>query len=203
MSVSVPSGGDDVAAELTTDRLVLRPVTAQPVEAILGGNRLPDWASDFPDEGDVVIARMLSTNGLPAGPARFGQRQLVERSSGLVVGGVGFFGPPKHGWVEIGYGVVPSRRSRGYATEAVHAMIDFAFRQDGVRSVRAGVELSNPASVRVLEKVGMTLVRRTADLADFAVEAGSMSPPVTQASAAVHLAATGTPPPATRVASYP
>ena len=172
-TISVPSGGGDAAAELTTDRLVLRPVTAQPVEAIVGGNRLPDWASDFPDEGDVVIARMLNTNGLPAGPARaFGQRQLVERSSGLVVGGVGFFGPPERGSVEIGYGVVPSRRSRGYATEAVHAMIEFAFRQDGVQSVRAGVELSNPASVRVLEKAGMTLLRRTADLADFAVEAG-------------------------------
>lgn len=174
MSTSVPSGDDDVAGELITDRLVLRPITAQPVEAIVGGNRLPDWARDYPDEGDVVIARMLTTNGLPAGPARaFGIRQMVERSSGLVVGGVGFFGPPADGSVEIGYGVVPSRRSRGYATEGVHAMIEFAFRQDGVQSVRAGVELSNPASVRVLEKAGMTLLRRTADLADFAVMAGA------------------------------
>lgn len=173
MTISLPSGGDDVAAELTTGRLVLRPITALPVEAIVGGNRLPDWASDYPDEGDVVIARMLTTNGLPAGSARaFGIRQMVERSSGLVVGGVGFFGPPADGSVEIGYGVVPSRRSRGYATEAVHAMIEFAFRQDGVRSVRAGVELSNPASVRVLEKAGMVLVRRMADEGEYAVKAG-------------------------------
>lgn len=111
---------------------------------------------------------MLSMSPPAGGPASvFGIRQLIERSSGLVAGGVGFFGPPADGSVEIGYGVVPSRRGRGYATEAVRAMIDFAFTHADVREICAGVDVDNIVSVRVLEKVGMRCLRRTESQAVF------------------------------------
>jgi RimJ/RimL family protein N-acetyltransferase len=136
----------------TSERLVLRSWTAAEADAVVGGVRLPHWADDFPADGDQVIAGLLGEH--PEWLSRYGHRLVVERDSGLVVGSIGLFWPPSDGVVEIGYGVVASRRGRGYATEATRALTDFAFTAPGVRVVRAEVELSNPASVRVLEKAG-------------------------------------------------
>jgi RimJ/RimL family protein N-acetyltransferase len=144
--------------DLTTDRLVLRPWSPDEITAVLAGVRRPHWADDFPAEGDRVIAGFVSEN--PSAFGEFGQRLIIERASGLVVGAIGLFWPPSDGTVEFGYGVVGSRRGRGYATEAARALVEFALTAPGVSAVTAEVELSNPASVRVLEKAGL---RRLSD----------------------------------------
>ncbi|WP_037634673.1 GNAT family N-acetyltransferase [Streptomyces katrae] len=143
-------------SELTTERLCLRIWTAAEARAVLhsdGSDARPaDWAEDFPSEGDSVIAGLLGGN--PAWLGTFGHRLITERDGGIVVGSIGLFWPPSDGVLELGYGVVASRRSRGYATEATRALAAFALTAPGVHTVTAGVELSNPASVRVLEKAG-------------------------------------------------
>jgi ribosomal-protein-alanine N-acetyltransferase len=144
---------------LETPRLLLPLITADDVTAVLDGPRRPDWAADFPAEGDLELAGLISRAGIPTGGAAdFGHRLVVERDGGAVVGGVGFFGPPDDGRVEIGYGIVPSRRGRGYATEAVRGMLRHAFGQPGVTEVIAFVDPANPASVRVLTQAGFALV---------------------------------------------
>ncbi|KRV47809.1 acetyltransferase [Wenjunlia vitaminophila] len=139
--------------DLTTDRLLLRPWSSDDLTAVLDGTRLPHWAEDFPAEGDRVIAGFLTER--PEGLHEYGHRLVVERSSGLVVGSIGLFWPPSEGLIEIGYGIVVSRRGRGYASEATRALVAFALTAPGVRGVQAQTDPSNPASVRVLEKAGM------------------------------------------------
>ena len=155
---------------LVSARLILRPVPWDAVRAITAGSRLGDWADDYPSDGDVVIAGLLQgadqALGLEAGQVGAGQvgadpgdeawghRQVVERASGLVVGGIGFFGPPHGGEVEIGYGIVPSRQGSGYATEALRAMIAMAWADSRVLTVAAGTDPGNAASQRVLAKAG-------------------------------------------------
>ncbi|TDD81892.1 GNAT family N-acetyltransferase [Actinomadura rubrisoli] len=141
------------SSDLITDRLVLRPWTAGEVAAVLDGRRAVCWADDFPAEGDRVIAGFIT--GHPDGLGEYGQRLIVERESGLVVGSIGLFWPPADGAVEFGYGVVASRRGRGYATEAARALVAFALASPEVKTVVASVELSNPESGRVLEKAGL------------------------------------------------
>jgi [ribosomal protein S5]-alanine N-acetyltransferase len=154
--------------EIVTARLALRPITGEEVSAVLAGLRRADWAADFPAEGDQVIAGLLARTGLPADDARrFGHRLVVERDGSIVVGGVGFFGPPRDGEVEIGYGIVPSRQRRGYATEAVQAMVADVLEVDGVQTVTANVDLDNPASMRVLEKSGLTLCAQNQEQATY------------------------------------
>lgn len=145
--------------ELITDRLVLRSWSTEAVAAVLGGRRQGDWADDFPAEGDKVIAALFAEH--PAWLGAYGQRLIIERATGLVVGGIGLFWPPNDGQLEIGYGVVASRRGRGYAVEATRALTEFALAATEVHTVFADVELSNPASARVLEKVGFDLVGRS------------------------------------------
>ncbi|GAA1969482.1 GNAT family N-acetyltransferase [Amycolatopsis minnesotensis] len=144
---------------LETGRLVLRPWPAADLTAVLDGTRLPHWAADFPAEGDRVIAGFVAET--PGARTEYGQRQLVERVSGEVVGSIGLFWPPSGGALEVGYGVVESRRGLGYATEAVTAIVAFALTAPGVDRVCADVEIANPASGRVLEKAG--LPRRRVD----------------------------------------
>jgi RimJ/RimL family protein N-acetyltransferase len=61
---------------------------------------------------------------------------------------------PIDGAVEIGYTIFPSQRGRGYATEAVAALVDWAARTSEVRVVLAAIVRGNEASVRVLDRVG-------------------------------------------------
>ncbi|MEU6248839.1 GNAT family N-acetyltransferase [Glycomyces sp. NPDC047010] len=149
--------GDPVtggAAALETERLVLRAWTQGEAVAVVEGGRRDDWCEDFPADGDRSIAPLVAAKPEWLGP--FGHRLVVERASGLVVGALGLFWPPKAGAVELGYGIAPSRRGRGYAPEAVRALVAQAFKAPEVRLVFATVEPANPASVRVLQKAGFT-----------------------------------------------
>ncbi len=55
---------------------------------------------------------------------------------------------------EIGYWLGVPYWGKGYATEAVRAVIDHAFGALGHAALQAGARVSNPASRRVLEKCG-------------------------------------------------
>lgn len=55
---------------------------------------------------------------------------------------------------EIGYWLGVPYWGQGYATEAVRAVIDYAFEEFGSKELRAGARVVNPASRRVLEKCG-------------------------------------------------
>ncbi|MFF4407327.1 GNAT family N-acetyltransferase [Streptomyces sp. NPDC001262] len=146
------SSSSSARIQLTTDRLVLRSWTMAEAAAVPGDTRSAHWADDFPAEGDRVVAGLFGQ--FPDWLGEHGHRLIIERDSGLVVGSIGLFWPPSEGTLEIGYGVVASRRGRGYAPEATRALAEFALTAPGVHTVFANVELSNSASVRVLEKAG-------------------------------------------------
>jgi RimJ/RimL family protein N-acetyltransferase len=76
----------------------------------------------------------------------------------VLVGGGGFTGPPEDSRVEIGYHVREASRRRGYAAEAVRALLDWAFAHSEVREVIAETVADNRASMRLLKKLGFTRV---------------------------------------------
>lgn len=57
--------------------------------------------------------------------------------------------------VELGWVLDPSHIGRGYATEAVSALLRYSFEELGVRRVTANSFLDNDASWRLMERVGM------------------------------------------------
>ncbi len=67
------------------------------------------------------------------------------------------------GAVLIGYAMYPGREGKGYATEAVRAMVEWAFGQPGVQVVRALAPVWNTPAVHVAEKVGMRPVASDED----------------------------------------
>jgi RimJ/RimL family protein N-acetyltransferase len=55
---------------------------------------------------------------------------------------------------ELGYWLGVPYWGKGYATEALHALIDYAFTDLAHEALQAGARVTNPASRRVLEKCG-------------------------------------------------
>jgi ribosomal-protein-alanine N-acetyltransferase len=77
----------------------------------------------------------------------------------VLIGNGGFKGPADdEGTVEIGYSLLPPYRNKGYTTEAVEALVSWAFQHPEVARVIAEARPGNTASVRVLEKAGFNEV---------------------------------------------
>ena len=85
---------------------------------------------------------------------------IVLGAEQVAVGLVGFKGAPnENSEVDIGYGIVPTHHGRGLATEAVSALLEWAFSHDACQAVVAkNVRSDNAASHRVLEKLGAEVV---------------------------------------------
>jgi len=74
---------------------------------------------------------------------------------GRFAGTVGFAGAPDaDGVVQVGYSVVPELQGHGVATDALRAIVAWAFDHPEVRRVRAMIPPWNAPSIRVTEKVG-------------------------------------------------
>lgn len=88
----------------------------------------------------------------------------IQRQEHTIVGDAGFKGrPDRDGEVEIGYGTAPAYRRRGYATEAVDALVRWAFSHIEVKRVVAECAPDNAASIRVLARAGFRLLSSAPD----------------------------------------
>ncbi|HWA02441.1 MAG TPA: GNAT family N-acetyltransferase [Rhizomicrobium sp.] len=141
---------------LESERLLLRPPDMGDVPAIAA--QMNDW--------DVV--KNLSRPPFPytvedARAFVAGQEEnrnrgsdfafaVVLKSGGALVGSCGVH-PGEEGY-ELGYWIGRAHWGRGYATEAAREVVAFAFRNLRAPDVWAGWFHDNPASGRVLEKVG-------------------------------------------------
>ena len=114
-----------------SERLELRRITAQEARMIKGGER-PDglsFADGYPSE------LSLETMGLfESGHAdEYGPFFMVRRDDNAVIGELGgYLVSDEPTTVQIGYTLVEPEWGKGYASEAVSALIDF-FRASGVQ----------------------------------------------------------------------
>ncbi|MFF3957814.1 GNAT family N-acetyltransferase [Streptomyces sp. NPDC001890] len=149
--------------DIETPRLLLRPMNGSDALRVISGTPGEGecWAPGYPSPGEMAAAeRFLDTCATTGDPSPFGSYEIRRRTDGLVIGGLGFHGAPdENGEVTIGYGLVPSARGMGYASEALRALLLFA-REQGVSRVHGDSDLDNTASQRVMEAAGMRLVRQ-------------------------------------------
>jgi RimJ/RimL family protein N-acetyltransferase len=96
---------------------------------------------------------------LEGGPGREGWMSwyFVRREDRELVGQGGFAGGPSNGTVEVGYSLLERHQKRGYASEAVAALIQRAFSFPEVATVAAQTLPELKHSIRLLERLGFTL----------------------------------------------
>lgn len=156
-----------------TLRLELVPLEADAIQALLAGDarnlkKLTGAAFPEPVAAPPYMAESLPVVGsrLRESPedAPWWNWLVVSNDDGVAVGSVAFGGKPDEaGAVLIGYAMYPGQEGRGYATEAVKAMVEWAFAQPGVTTVRALAPVWNTPAVHVAEKVGMRPVASDED----------------------------------------
>ena len=149
---------------LLTERLRMRRTVPEDAEAISAYRRVPDvgryqgWErTDAPflrHEFETMAGRVPGDRG-------WVQLTLEDRETGELLGDVGMSpadGEP--GVLKIGYTVSPEHQGRGVATEAVRALIAYAFERLVADVVRIYADADNAPSIRVAEKAGLTFIER-------------------------------------------
>ena len=159
-------------ALVRTPRLDLTPLGADALDALLAGDGARLGAltgARFRDPAPppyMADALPVVRDRLRARPAEapWWNWLIVDRESGEAVGSVAFGGPVSpDGAVLVGYAIYADFEGRGYATEAVQALVGWAFGQPGVREVRALAPVWNTPALRVAENVGMRPVAADED----------------------------------------
>jgi len=143
---------------LTTERLVLRPVTPRDHAALLAHWITPDVRRFLFDGGIMSADEVTEAIGDSArdfAAAGYGLWLIHEKDRADLIGTAGLR-PLEHLGLEIFYSLVPGSWGKGYATEAARAVVEHALGPLGLPEVLAEVDEANAASVAVIERLGMT-----------------------------------------------
>ncbi len=147
-------------AKLETERLVLRPLRPEdaPAVASLAGRReIADTTISIPHPYSEQQARQwISTpTGREHSPGQIAFA-IINKVDGDLIGAVGLREiDSEHCQAEMGFWVDVDLWGNGYATEAARAVIRYGFEALRLNRIYAHHMVRNPASGRVLEKVGM------------------------------------------------
>ena len=148
-----------------TSRLILRKFDESDVGSLLGfrgDSEVMRFSITGPETREDIQTKYLpgclrrySRDGL-------GQWAVVRTSDGSCVGECGICVQEVDGEreFEISYRIRRDCWGNGLATEAARACCDYGFRQAGLRRLISIIEAENAASIRVAEKMGMTLEKR-------------------------------------------
>jgi ribosomal-protein-alanine N-acetyltransferase len=145
---------------LTTTRLVLRPFTSEDAEAIqlLAGDRaVASTTLTIPHPYEDGAAEAWMASHAANWDARESLSLAITTETDGLVGAISLDLDAAHRRAELGYWIGVPFWNRGYATEAARAIVDFGFDEIELNRIEAQYLTRNPASARVLEKLGMQL----------------------------------------------
>jgi len=160
---------DDV---IITPRLELVPLTPPLLRAVAGGElaeverQLEAPVGAGWEEGVPAQYRLEQ---LAADPSEqpWLVRAVLLQAPRRIIGSIGFHAPPDdRGRVEIGYDIVAGERRRGYAREAIHALLDWAWATGRARVCVASVSPSNGPSLALVRAFGFRHVGEQMDEID-------------------------------------
>lgn len=150
---------NDTQPTLTTERLILRPFEPEdaPVVQRLAGDRVvADTTERIPHPyEDGMAEAWIATH-----PQQFLERKqctfaIVLKDGQQVIGAVGLTLTVAHSRGELGYWIGREFWNRGFCTEAARAVIEYGFSGLGLHRIHARHLTRNPASGRVMAKLGM------------------------------------------------
>ena len=133
------------SAMIETKRMILYPASREQMEEII--------AAEADAELKKAYGEMLAGALNNPGQWEWYTMWILEKD-GTRLGDLCFKGLDADGAIEIGYGIMEEYQGQGYATEALQALLAWAFSKPEVTRVEAETEAENIASQRVLEKCG-------------------------------------------------
>jgi len=147
---------------IETKRLYLKPLTYNQLLKYIQGENLLEKELNLNSTSRVIspeLKEALETSILPNVKDKnknylyYTLWTIISKSDNKMVADLCIIGEPNaNGEIEIGYGTYEEFQRKGYMTEAVSGIIEWAKSQHNVNSVLASTEKSNIASFKVLEK---------------------------------------------------
>lgn len=142
-----------------TDRLILRKMTPDDVEAVFAYASDPEvtryvsWETHLSIEDSRAFLDLATSKYRSGGEPDWG---IVYKGDHRLVGTCGIVSwEPYHARAELGYALSRDYWGRGFMAEAVRAMISFGFNKMNLNRIEARCIAENVASARVMEKAGM------------------------------------------------
>ena len=146
---------------LTTERLLLRPfdlADAPSVQRLAGDRAIADTTIAIPHPyPDGAAEEWIATHSTKYAGGTQAAFAITLRAEGTLVGAIGLLVLPAHRLAELGYWIAVPYWSRGFATEAGGTVLAFGFGEMRLNRIQAHHFTRNPASGRVLAKIGMRL----------------------------------------------
>lgn len=144
---------------METARLCIRPFTpddAPEVGRMLAERRVTEMTLSYPHPYPDGLALQWIASHAPAAAEGTSYNLAIERKEdGTLLGGVLIIPTPRFRRGEIGYWLGIEHWSNGYATEAARRIVAFGFEQLGLVRIQATCYPRNPASAKVMQKIGM------------------------------------------------
>ncbi|MEQ1610329.1 MAG: GNAT family N-acetyltransferase [Hyphomonadaceae bacterium] len=159
-----------------------RPPTIEAERLRLRAHTVAAFQGSIPICNDTIVTRFIG--GRPYTPEEVGQRlqryagswvllghgfwAIEEKATGRLVGEVGIMDakrdmdPPFGDDLEVGWALRPKVHDRGYATEALKAMLDWEQRMLASPCLVALIDPDNAASIKLAHKFGFRERARTA-----------------------------------------
>jgi RimJ/RimL family protein N-acetyltransferase len=143
---------------LETERLILRPLKpadAKTVQQLAGEFAIADTTMEIPHPyPDGAAEEFIASH-----PAKYNSGEAVNfgiilKDNLSVIGDIGLVKASRFRRAEMGYWIAKPFWNQGYATEAARAVIDFGFESLALHKIVARHFSRNPASGRVLQKLG-------------------------------------------------
>jgi len=145
---------------IETERLILRPFAPADAPAVYELVKEWDVASttlNIPHPYEPAMAdSWIRSHTISAAAGDGFTLALTERADDALVGSIGLRLSPPHDRGELGYWVGRPWWGRGYITEAAAAVMKHGFEVLGLNRIEAHHLSRNPASGRVMQKLGMT-----------------------------------------------
>jgi ribosomal-protein-alanine N-acetyltransferase len=155
------SGRMALQPTLNTSRLALRPylpVDAQRVQQLAGAREVADTTLHVPHPYPDGAAEAWIASHKIAWQAGTGVTYAItDRVSGALYGSVALSITPEHERAELGYWIAVPFWNQGYCTEAARELVAMALGPLHLHRLQARHLQRNPASGRVLQKLGMHL----------------------------------------------
>jgi [ribosomal protein S5]-alanine N-acetyltransferase len=144
---------------LETVRLLLRPFRtsdADEVQRLAGDRAVADTTLKIPHPyEDGMAEKWISNHRDWFARGQQAVFAITLRPSGILIGAIGLRIDAEDQRAELGYWIGKPFWNQGYCTEAARAVLDFGFTHLGLKRVYAHHFARNPASGRVMQKLGM------------------------------------------------
>jgi len=151
-----------VASDLLiqSNRLILRPITAEDAEAVFGYrsnavvNQFQGWIPETIADVHDFIRNKVSL--VIDQPDTWFQLAIIKKDNGELIGDIGIhFLESDSLQVEIGFTLDCNQHGKGFATEALTEILKFLFLKLNKHRVIASIDPRNEKSIRVVERLGM------------------------------------------------